>query len=283
MNVMLTDRKRKTRPGLRGFTLIEIMAAITILMVIVLLLGGVFTDSTKVWKMGTKRAYSLGEGRATMEFLTRELSQAFADQVVTFKLRSDNLDTFRGYGVKNVYGWDVDEIYFVAATRTPDPPYSGMRREAPHFIYFVTNMLDTNDMPLANRFRLVRCRKTGSAQSGPDSAYFNQNWWTNYSPATAYSSAHEEMETVAENIAAFEVWAWGEQTNKYVSNYYSLTQDNSLPLWVDLWLEMLSEEESIQLALLWAQNPAAAQAFRNTHVRRFAARVYFPNRLGYSR
>ncbi|MBU1693414.1 MAG: type II secretion system GspH family protein [Verrucomicrobia bacterium] len=266
-----------------GFTLIEILAAMTILIVIVFLLGNLFTQSTAIWKLGTKRAYGLGEGRAVMEFLTRELSQSFADEVVTFRLRSNNNDPFQGYGAHWVYGWEVDEVYFISAVRTPDPPYSGMRREAPHYIYFVSNMVDTNNQPIANRFRLVRCRKTGSAQSGMDSAYFNKDWWQEYNPGVVYTSVNEEMETVAENVAAFEIWAFSEGTGGYEPGYYSLDQGNKLPLWVDLWLEMLSEEESIQMAALWAADENAAKAFLHKHTRRYAARVYFPNRLGYSR
>ena len=216
-----------------------------------------------------------------MEFMTRELSQTIADEVVTFKLRSSVADPFAGYGAQRVFGWEVDEVYFISATRTPE--YSGMRRAAPHYIYFVTEMVDETNTPIPNRYRLVRCRKTGSAQTGVDSAYFNLEWWKEFNPNVVYVAGRQEMETVAENLAAFEIWAYSEEQNGYVANYYSPTQGNKLPLWVDLYLELLSEEESIQMAILWDANPSAAELYRDRHSRRYAARVYFPNRLGYAR
>lgn len=273
-----------------GFTLIEIMAAMGILIIIMLMLGRIFTDSSKMWKVGTKRAFGLGEGRAVMEFLTRELSQAYADKVVTFKLRSSNLDPFKGYGAKLVYGWEVDELYFMSFIRTPSG--EGFRRESHAYIYFVTNMIDSANRPIPYRYRLVRCRKTASTynrgiQDGKInllwSAYFDREWWKRFTPGIVSGGGIHLMETVAENVAAFEVWAWSEERDKYEANYYSLDQGNKMPLWVDLWLEMLSEEESIQLAALWPVDEAAAKAYLHQHTRRYAARVYFPNRLGYSR
>ena len=54
-----------------GFSLIEVLAAVAILMVVVLFLGQVFTESTKIFSLSTKRSYSMLEGRAVMDLLTR--------------------------------------------------------------------------------------------------------------------------------------------------------------------------------------------------------------------
>ena len=276
MNLSLQRSRR------RGFTLIEIMAAMAILMIIVLVLGNIFTDSTRIWKQGTKRAYDLGEGRAVMDFLVRELSQSFADEVVSFKLESEN----PWYGVLS-YGWQSDELFFVSAVRTPQ--YSGMYRAAPHHIYFVTNMWDHNYAPIANRFTLVRSRKTASTHSTRDnllqSAYHNKEWWKYFDPVTHWQGgSSQDMEPVAENVAAFEVWAFSEDDGRYVYSYASTNHGDKLPLWIDMYLEMFSEEESIQMADLWnLADKTAAYAYRDKHSRRYAARVYFPNRLGYSR
>ena len=91
------------------------------------------------------------------------------------------------------------------------------------------------------------------------------------------------MEPVAENVAAFEVWAWSEAKGKYGYHYDSTDNDGKLPLWVDLYLELFSEEEAIQMAILWDANQETAQRYRDQHSRRYAARVYFPNRLGYTK
>ncbi|HRZ12948.1 MAG TPA: prepilin-type N-terminal cleavage/methylation domain-containing protein [Kiritimatiellia bacterium] len=280
MNLSIQSARR------RGFTLIEIMAAMSILMVIVLVLGNIFTDSTRIWKQGTKRAYDLGEGRAVMDFLVRELSQSFADKTVSFKLESEN----PWYGVLS-YGWQSDELFFVSAVRTPLYG-SDMRRAAPHHIYFVTNMWDEANIPIANRFTLVRSRKTGDLTRDKEgllqSTYHNKEWWKYFTPIIPPyhypENVGNEMEAVGENVAAFEVWAFSEDDGRYVYSYASTNHGDKLPLWIDMYLEMFSEEESIQMADLWnLADKTAAYAYRDKHSRRYAARVYFPNRLGYSR
>lgn len=269
----------------RGFTLIEIMAAMSILMVIVLVLGNIFTDSTRIWQLGTKRAQNLGEGRAVMDFLVRELSQAFADNIVSFRLNSDQ----PLYGVTS-YGWLSDEVYFLMALRNPGYQTGGdyMRRTGHHHIFFVTPMVDQNNNPIADRFRLVRCVKSRSSYSTEDyrlkSAYFDPEWWRYFSPSVSGGPGSEQMETIAENVAGFEIWAYSESAQKYVYSYASTNNNGQLPLWVDMYLEMFSEEESIQMADLWKlADKTAAYNYRDKHSRRYAARVYFPNRLGYSK
>ena len=277
-----------SRRSAAGFTLMEIMAAMAILMVIVLMIGRIFTDSNKIWKIGTKRAGSLGEGRAVMDFLVRELSQAFSDTNVSFRLNSENPI----YGVtayRAPDGMHSDELFFVTAVRTPE--YSDMRRAAPHHIYFITNMWDQAEQPIPNRYTLVRCRKTGSTHKTPeyreDSAYNDREWWRNFNPVIRYiGGVSQDMEPIAENIAGFEVWAWSESKGKYDYNYDSNDNEGKLPLWVDIYLELFSEEESIQMATLWAVDPSAggaADQYREKNSRRYAARVFFPNRLGYTK
>lgn len=266
----------------RGFTLVEILAAMAILAIILLMLGNIFTQSHRIWKLGTKRSLGLGETRGVMEALNRVISQAIADSKITFKLRSNNDDPFPGYGCKWVYGWEVDELYLLTMVRTPwsDRQY---RREAHSYVIFVTNMVDAAGNRIPNRFRLVQSRKTGAQYTTPYnlsiSAYKTKTWWKEFGSQVSEGN----LETLAENVAAFEIWAWSEKANRYVANYYSLDQDNKLPLWVDIWLEVLSEEEAIQLAALWAASPEAARLYLNQHTRRYASRVYLANRIGYVR
>jgi len=273
-------------PGKRGgFSLMEIMAAVAILMVIVMLMGRIFTDGWKIWSLSTKRAYSMAEGRAVMDVMTRELSQAFADSNIVFKLVSDR-DLVHGgektFGV-DVYDWQTDELYFISAVRTPE--YSGMRRAAPHYVYFVTNMWDYKEQPMPNRYTLVRCRRTASTHNTADrvlkSAYHNLTWWETFNPVIRYVSGNDvEMEPLAENIAAFEVWAYTNDVQD-AYNFNSTEKDyNKLPLWVDLYLETFSEQDAIQMAILWDADKNAAKEFRDRNVRRYSSRVYFPNRMG---
>jgi prepilin-type N-terminal cleavage/methylation domain-containing protein len=271
-------------PSRGGFTLIEILAAMGILVLIILLLSRLFTESTRIWSSGTARVYQSQEGRVVMDFLVKEVSQAIGDDVVSFKIHSaSGTDNFS----VPAYGLESDSICFVGPTRTP--PVRNMLRACPHAVYFVANMLDENEDVIPNRFRLARVRKTGSVHSSDqnlqNSAHGRPDWWRR----TLWSfelSRPARIETVAENIAGFEVWAYSEDTGAYVFDYDSTTQDNKLPLWVDIYLEMLDEKAAIQLADIMAGSPtlsAEAADFMDRNMRRYTARIHFRNREGYSR
>ncbi|MCX6997568.1 MAG: prepilin-type N-terminal cleavage/methylation domain-containing protein [Kiritimatiellaeota bacterium] len=60
----------------RGFTLIELLAAMTVLALILLMLGQVFSGSTKAWESGTRRMDQNISARAVLDFIARDLSGA---------------------------------------------------------------------------------------------------------------------------------------------------------------------------------------------------------------
>ncbi len=269
----------KIRSG-TGFTLIEVLVAMSIVVLIVIMLSRVFTETTNIWNLGGKRIYAATEGRVVMDFLVRELTQAIADENVSFKLNSDD-DTI--YGV-TTYEAGSDEVCFVATVRSGSDHY---KRTANQFCYFVSPMLDENNDEIPYRYRLVRTRRTTSMFLTPDgrarSAYNDPQWWRDMEPDYAASGdpALRTIETVAENVAAFEVWAYSEQQRDYVFSYdsTSATEGNLLPLWADIYLEVLDEKDAQQAAIMWeAGNIERAKEFVENNVRRFTARVFFPNR-----
>src|SRR5690606_20102616 len=78
----------KQRRGRLGFTLIELLASMTILIFIVMMMSRLFAETTQIWSAGTKRANTAGEARVIMDYIVKEMSQAIADDVVSFKLNS---------------------------------------------------------------------------------------------------------------------------------------------------------------------------------------------------
>lgn len=60
----------------RGFTLVELLIAITILSFLVLLLSSLVSAVNRAWLSGERQAESFQDGRAIMEIISRELSQA---------------------------------------------------------------------------------------------------------------------------------------------------------------------------------------------------------------
>jgi prepilin-type N-terminal cleavage/methylation domain-containing protein len=278
--------------GKHGFTLLELLASMAILSLLVLLMARIFAETTDMWTQGTRRVSSATEGRVVMDFLVREMSMAIADEIVAFKLNSDSDKHWvpPGYSAQSYTQFEAqsDEVAFVAMVR---PGSSGWRRTANQFVYFVAPMLDEDRQEMPGRFRLVRTRRTttlynnaANREAGPygrpPALTGNRFWWQEMAPdwLETGNPALRSLETIAENVAAFEIWAWSENQNRYVFSYDSINELNLLPLWLDIYLEMLGEDQAIQAAALWAVDEPAARGFVEANAQRYTARVYFPNR-----
>jgi len=263
-----------------GFTIIELLSSMVVLIFIVMMMTRMFAETTNIWSLGTKRITAASEGRVIMDFIVKEMTQAIADDIVAFKLNSGGENSDPIYGV-DAYGAESDEVCFVGAVRSCDPGY---RRTGNQFIYFLSPMLDENSNEIPNRYRLVRTRRTQSmyatVANRSVSAYRDKEWWRNM-PADkteAGGAGTLPVETIAENVAAFEVWAYSEKKKDFEFGYNSVDEDNMLPLWVDIYLELMSEDEAQRAAILWQADTTRASEYLATVVKRFNARVYFPNR-----
>ncbi len=254
---------RRNKRKIHGFTLIEVLVAMSILVVIMTMMARIFTDLTTTWQIGTRRIAAASEGRVIMQFLAREISMAIADETVTFRV-DNNAPAF--------YGASSSEINFLGLNRQSSTDF---RRAGTQFAYFIDQMVDRNDNPLPNRFRLVRTRRTGSMyetnQNRANSAYRRSDWWQ--------TMGTQPIEVIADNIASFQVFAYCETAGDYVDNYTSSTRDDRLPLWVDIYVEMLDPATAERVALLWVPNNDEARRLLESNVRRYVTRVHFPKRL----
>lgn len=263
-----------------GFTIIEMLTAMVVLIFIVLMMTRIFTETTGIWTRGAKNVQSAVEGRVIMDFISKEMTQAIADDVVTFKLNSGGGEPPL-YGQKFVFGAESDEVCFVGMVRSGD---SGYRRTGNQFVYFISSMLDENNAPIANRYRLVRTRRTQSMYSSPgniaNSAYGDREWWRKMDPDIDDDGPDSgtPIETIAENVAGFEVWAWSQDRDDYDFGYNSAANNNLLPQWVDIYLELLGESEAIRAAILWSVDPDRGAEYIAQNVKRYTTRVFFPNR-----
>jgi len=262
-----------------GFTVIELLASMTVLIFVVMMMTRIFTETTGIWARGAKQIQSAVEGRVIMDFIVKEMTQAVADDVVTFKLNS-GVGSPPQYGV-NAYGVQSDEVCFVAMVRSGD---GGYRRTSNQFVYFISPMLDEQNQAIPNRFRLVRTRRTQSMYNNPanlaKSAYGNRTWWQDMDPDYDDDGPDSgtPIETIAENVAGFEVWAWNPAADRYEPGYGSSDFDDLLPLWVDIYLELLSEDDAVRSAILMDADPNLGAEYISRSVKRYTTRVYFPNR-----
>lgn len=259
-----------------GFTVIELLSAMAVLIFVVMMMTRIFTETTSIWTRGTRQVQSAAEGRAIMDFIVKDMTQAIADDVVTFKMSSGDTSLYSA----DVYDERTDEVCFVGLVRSGDSYY---KRTGNQFVYFVAPMLDENSDPIPNRYRLSRVRRTRSmfltSNNRADSAYDNRNWWQKMPPdyyEQNISGLHA-IETIAENVAALEFWAYN-KAGSLVADYNSADEDDLLPLWVDVYLELLSEDDAIKVAALWDGDESAAKELIARSAKRYTTRVFFPNR-----
>lgn len=72
------------RRWLRAFTLVELLIAITILVSIVLLLTAMVSGVSRAWTSGEQRVAQFQDGRAVLDLMARELSQAVISPSLQF-------------------------------------------------------------------------------------------------------------------------------------------------------------------------------------------------------
>lgn len=292
---------------LKGFTLLELLMSMSLLVVIVLMMSRMFADTTRMWDLGTRRIAEAQGARVVVDFLGREISTAVADELVSFKIHSEPSSSSLSVAA---YGEDTDSICFVSTPRTPPWGSGPVRRSANQYVYYVDYMEDdeTGDIldethPDGPRYALMRRRLTRAMHSFADipaslvltntpplhrskrvmnTAYKRKDWWL--PPLMTVAPA----ETVARNIVAFEVWA---QPQHYPSEYgfnFDSTytppggdQPLGAPLWIDLYLEVMGEQDLAELGFRYQIYGATAPEFlefRERNVRRYSTRIYFRNR-----
>ena len=272
-----------------GFTLVEVLAAMMVLMIIVLMLGRVFRDATGAWTIGTRQMEDNMNGRAVMDFIARDIATAIAGETnCAFYLKSSNKEP----------KWWNDELSFVSLRGGP----VSTNREVCQVIYYVTNMTDKAGDRIPNRYCLRRLMVNSASEI---TCYTNRYWWTNPNMRKANNDP-----VVAENVNLFITWCTGATNDASGTAYYgyglydynslgdvSLMQSDyfwypkaqgvpfmkgKLPVRIDIYLEMLGEDAAVKLAQLRnAGLNSQADAFEAQNVRTFMTRIYFENRNGY--
>ncbi len=69
------------QPAARAFTLIEIMVSLVIVTMIVMVVGNMFDQSSDTWHIGMSKSEVNNAGRAVLDLITTDLTQAFAGRV----------------------------------------------------------------------------------------------------------------------------------------------------------------------------------------------------------
>ncbi|MBN1676459.1 MAG: prepilin-type N-terminal cleavage/methylation domain-containing protein [Kiritimatiellae bacterium] len=252
--------------GNGGFTILELLCAMTVLLVIAVMMGNIFTDSNKAWKMGMGQAENNTSGRAAVDYIARDLAQAVADTNLTFVIQPDR------HGL-NTYGMENDELCCVTVVRTPDDTEDP--RSVEEVFYYVREMSDINGKALKGRYELARGHY-GAAISDDnyrDHCYHDRKWW---------DGKRATGEVLVENVAGLRFYAYDEAGllagEPFDDGYKSDQHDDVLPMCVDVFLEVLSSDDSIRASALSGDD---LKNFIERNAKRYTARAFFANRDGY--
>ncbi len=255
------SQKRQRRAA---FTLVELLAAMAVLSLMLLMFANIFASSGKAWTSGTRRTEQNMNGRAVLEFMSKEIAQSIMNtNSVVFQVDYDTGGAFseRSYNQAN------SALHFVAARgcnaeNTPD--------EARLIHYYVRrDPVGTSDG--FRPYQLMRGQCTD--RSAINQAYQSTTRaWVAQKTGAGWSSS-----IFVDNITQFYVVAYRRGTS--YANYRSYTPANQhLPEYVDIVIGLLSEDDARKASFL----PPAMQTNYTAKVeKRFTRRVYLPNRTGY--
>jgi len=269
--------------GRSGFTLVEILAAVAILVLLVAMMATIFKESDRAWIIGTGRAANSNEGRAALSMIAHDLQYAVADELLTFHMGPDR-DRISSYGFTN------DEICCVSLQYKSSEDAPRTAREI--FIYVRPRQVATALGTTYTSYELVRHSYGKDISDQPASSsmhcYTNRLWYLNPSDGGVGRSGAGGV--IAENVVGFHAAAGpasrvgGVWTMPHAYDSIAAANGNQLPEYVDLYLEILNERDAAEVAKMWhAGAQARARDFIEKNAKRYSTRVFFQNRIGYKK
>lgn len=233
-----------------GFSLLEVLVAMAIMVVIIVMVTNMFRDASEAWDMGAARAEMNTSARAALEYIARELSCAVAGSFADYQGDPYTIRKFKLANQNDAHNNpQVKELYFTALSGE-DGSMRGVR-----FKY--------------DNYAIVTANETASFDPYIDKTEGTE-WFGVWNEIVLITNVWRFAVTVCSNEAQMAAGAAGWE-------YDSSAADNinSLPACVDISIEMLSERDMARVAAIGA---GEQKGFVMTNSRVYTARVCFPNR-----
>lgn len=292
-----------------GFTLVELLAAMTTLAVIILMMGRIYQDSIRAMTAGQRTADIAAEVRAVMDFIARETEMMVFDHpdnppYLMAGYRSQ-IEAAAGTGGRSsdlLFGnYFADEISFPAFVSSPydDTDY----REVAQITYRVTQMNDLAGDPLKYQYGLKRRIFKNMAANGwdcyTDASVTKDRRWSYPGRRSGLDSDSRGIPVeLLDNIWNV-YWGWwnrkyedadpDERTVTSVDTYFggvdtppAITPANP-PYYIDFYVELFDQKAAERAALLYDAQGMSTNVlnFLEKNVRRFRHRLFYPNAHGY--
>ena len=246
---------RTAARGVRsGFTLIEVLVSMAVLVVLILALTRMFVSAANITSRSMTMIARNSAGETAMDSILQDLDCMVVNERIACAKFADDVPYLAGdAGV-------FDTFYFIstAGDQDDDMPYE-------YFKLYVQPQLRTNSLGVVYwRYDLMKARMImavgASAEGGAKSFYAlrpsQQEWWTD----DRFESHTADDELIAENVVMFDVYCQRWDTGKdfvtsgddFLSSRKLGATSNIPPVAVDVMLMLTSPEAAVEGGMLLA-------------------------------
>lgn len=179
-----------------GFTLIEVLAAMAVLVILVLALTRMFMQAADITKRGNTALMRNSTGETALETILQDAEGMIVNERLACRITADSSDK-QGFG--------FDDVWFISTSGDQDDeiPYE-------YFHYFVTNRVVTNALGAAyQRFSLVKDRMlfaVGDSRGLYALDPASTRWWLK---AATVDGRSWDRQVLADNVVRFDVYVQG--------------------------------------------------------------------------
>ncbi|MBM4156449.1 MAG: prepilin-type N-terminal cleavage/methylation domain-containing protein [Lentisphaerae bacterium] len=274
----MSDPRHSAGPRARArsaFSLIEVLAAMTILAILVLMAAQLFAGSAQFWKLGSRRIEQDMSARAALELIGRQIVMALGDEeLLTFRLDDGDANILDGGGRYTVISMVTMDHQARRIRTSPTSSEYAYFRDVQQTQYRVlrtaTNAVlmrmgvyreyPMND-PLTGTPRYMKCYQ--------DPMWADASW--------------PEPQVLAENVIMFtarvvtQARTGGTISATPVAPPYISFNSPDRPLWVDLTIALVDDDDMIKGMSL--RGVARTNLFNRT-MRRYTHRAFLQNARG---
>lgn len=248
----LIYRLRSTAYSLQsGFTLIEVLVAMTVLSVLILMVANIFQSSSVAWNIGTQKADMNTAARAALDYMARDLAAAVAGPIEKAGSGGADYLTFRQQS--------LGDLRFLTMAQDPKIDAGDTYRALRGSFFW----LDSN--------KLRYCRKTAYTPTSLD-CYGNESWYSGRGPQENFG------DYLITNVLDLQCFVYTNESDLATGTPAPNMTHYQLPICVDIALEMLSDDDMLRYNKLTG---TPQTEFKNRNAKLYSTRVYFPNRKGY--
>ena len=287
MNLHLL-RRRASRTGPRlAFSLIEVLAAMTILAILVLMAAQLFAGSAQFWKLGSRRIEQDMNARAALELVGRQIMMAVGDDdLLVFRVDEGKTNMLLGGATYATISMVTMDHQARSIRLSPTSSQSAFFRDVQQTQYAVVN---TGSNAVLMRYGVYREYPMADPEADTPryiKCYQNPDWAV---PDASLSNDDNWPlpQVLCENVLQFEARVAGESraspgTIPILAEYPYNSRGPSRPLWVDLTLSVVDDDDMVKAVALARQGQGVGNVTNlfQRSMRRYTYRAYLQNARG---